>query len=248
MDTPVKVLNSQTENEMIQKSKMVSKLRGSGIPDSEILDNLGIFLTRQNLSRINFMQNIYSQIINTHGNIFEFGVRWGQNLSLFSNFRGIYEPFNHNRKIVGFDTFSGFPSVNQLDGKKVEVGDYAVSKGWETELDEILSFHNQNAPIPHKKKFELVKGDATKTLKTYLEKNPETIIALAYFDFDLYEPTKKCLELILPYMTKGSIIAFDELNCSDYPGETIALREVLTMRDYKLNRDPNSPLTSYIVL
>ena len=248
MSKPLKVLNSQTENEILQKQRMVNNLKNSAIPESEILDNLGLFLTRQNLSRINFMQTIYSHIVNTHGNIFEFGVRWGQNLSLFSNLRGILEPYNHNRKIVGFDTFSGFPSVNAKDGEKYAAGDYGVTTGWEHHLEDILNFHNQNSPIGHKKKFELVKGDATVTLKKHLDENPETMIALAYFDFDLYEPTKKCLELILPYMTKGSVIAFDELNCKDFPGETIALREVLSLKDYKLHRDPNSPLTSYLIL
>ena len=38
----------------------------------------------------------------------EFGVRWGQNLITLNNLRGIYEPFNHSRKIIGFDTFEGF--------------------------------------------------------------------------------------------------------------------------------------------
>jgi hypothetical protein len=34
--------------------------------------------------------------------------------------------------------------------------------------------------------------------------------ALAYFDLDLYEPTRAVLEQIRPYLTKGSIVAFDE--------------------------------------
>ncbi len=46
----------------------------------------------------------------------EFGVKWGQNLALFQSFRGMYEPYNHNRKIIGFDTFEGFPSVDKKDG------------------------------------------------------------------------------------------------------------------------------------
>jgi len=32
---------------------------------------------------------------------------------------------------------------------------------------------------------ELVKGDAVEELEKYLQKNPSTIIALAYFDMDL---------------------------------------------------------------
>ncbi|MNL50967.1 hypothetical protein D3C87_1740290 [compost metagenome] len=115
------------------------------------------------------------------------------------------------------------------------------------ELEGILDFHAQNAPIPHKKKHELVKGDATVTLPDYLKDHPETIVALAYFDFDLYKPTRDCLEAILPHLTKGSVLAFDELNMSEFPGETIALREVLGLSRYAIRRDPSSPLTSYLV-
>ena len=237
-----------TQAEVSKKVQLAQQLRSSSIPDNELLDNLGAFLTRQALSRINFMQELYKRIVPVHGVIMEFGVRWGQNLSLFTNLRGIHEPFNYNRKIIGFDTFEGFPSVSDEDGSSVSVGDYAVTIGYENELSGILNYHEQNSPIPHKKKHELVKGDAIVSLPAYLHHHPETIIALAYFDFDIYAPTKACLEAILPYLTKGSVLAFDELNCSEFPGETLALKEVLGLSKYAIRREPNSPLTSYLVM
>lgn len=194
------------------------------------------------------MQALYAEILHTHGLIMEFGVRWGQNLSLFSSLRGIHEPFNYNRKIIGFDTFAGFPSVDEKDGSRVKPGDYSVAEDWQSLLEEILNFHEHNSPIEHKKKLQLVKGDATKTLPLYLKEHPETIIALAYFDFDLYQPTKTCLEAILPHLTKGSVVAFDELNCENFPGETLAVKEVLGLSRYSLRRFPDSPMTSYIVI
>lgn len=194
------------------------------------------------------MQKLYSMIIPVHGIICEFGVRWGQNMALFSTLRGIHEPFNYNRRIIGFDTFEGFPSVEAKDGTLAKPGDYAVTEEWMDELETILDIHTQNSPIPHKKKHELVKGDATTALPAYLEKHPETVIALAYFDFDLYKPTRDCLEKILPYLTKGSILAFDELNMPEFPGETIAVREVLGLSRYAIRREPANPLTSYIVI
>ena len=62
------------------------------------------------------MDFMYKNIIDVQGIVMEFGVRWGQNLSLFSALRGIYEPYNRHRKIVGFDTFKGFPSIHEKDG------------------------------------------------------------------------------------------------------------------------------------
>lgn len=247
-DTPIRTLVGSTASETERKQRLVEGLRTSRVPDRELLDNLGLYLTRQTLSRINFMQQLYQMIVPVHGVIMEFGVRWGQNMALFSTLRGIHEPFNYNRKIIGFDTFGGFPSVAPQDGQDVKAGDYGVATGWVDELEEILDFHTQNAPIPHKKKHQLVQGDASLSLPEYLRARPETIVALAYFDFDIYQPTRDCLEAILPHLTKGSVLAFDELNMPEFPGETLAVREVLGLSRYAIRRDPSNPLTSYLVI
>lgn len=241
-------LIGSTSYEVSRKLTLARQLRESPIPDTELLDNIGLYLSRQALSRINFIQMLYRQIIQVHGVIMEFGVRWGQNMALFSSLRGIHEPYNYNRRVIGFDTFEGFPSVDAADGKNVAVGDYSVTADWQVHLDEILKFHDGNSPVPHKPKYELVRGDATESLPSYLALHPETIVSLAYFDFDLYQPTKVCLEALIPHLTLGSILAFDELNCPEFPGETLALREVLGLSRYGLRRDPNSPLTSYLVI
>ena len=244
----IEVLNGSTESEINKRGQLLELHRKCQIPDGEFLSNLGLFLNRQTLSRILFMSELYQRIVNVHGVVMEFGVRWGQNISLFSSLRGIYEPFNYNRKLVGFDTFGGFPSVDKKDGAKVKTGDYAVTENYEVYLEKILAYHESESPIPHIKKFELVKGDAILSIDEYLKRQPETIVALAYFDFDIYMPTKKCLEAILPRVTKGSIIAFDELNCPEFPGETLAVMEVLGLSKYALKRSVLNPLISYIVV
>lgn len=242
------VLHASTPSEAERKLELARSLRSAPLPDSELLDNLGLFLTRQALSRIGFIQRLYGMILPVHGVIMEFGVRWGQNMALFSALRGMHEPFNYNRRIVGFDTFSGFPDVRPEDGAMVRPGDYGVSAGWKARLERLLDLHEQNAPIPHKRKYELVEGDAVTTLPQYLERNPETVVALAYFDFDLYAPTKACLEALQPHLTRGSVLAFDEMNCPELPGETLAVREVLGLSRYALRRDPNNPLSAWIVI
>lgn len=236
--------NSSNKEHCIRKN-FYDLFKDSPILENELLSNLGLYTSRQTLSRILFMHEIYKKIINTHGVIMEFGVRWGQNLALFENFRGMYEPFNYNRKIIGFDTFNGFPSVSCVD-KNLKKGDYGVSENYEEHLAKVLAYHESESPISHIKKYELIKGDATETLKEYLKNNPHTIIALAYFDFDIYEPTKECLELIKDHITKGTILGFDELNVSDFPGETVALKEVLGLSSYRIQRLPISSLQSYI--
>jgi hypothetical protein len=245
-----KVVMQSSPRELAVRERLYGLFEECPIPKNELFTNLGLFLSRQSLSRILFMHDLYQKIVNVHGIVAEFGSRWGQNLALFSSFRGMYEPFNYTRKIVGFDTFEGFKEISakDMESEGVVVGGYGVSENYETYLDSVLSYHEQESPIAHIRKYELVKGDACVTVPKYLSDHPETIIALAYFDFDLYEPTKKCLEFIGDYVTRGSVLAFDELNHPAFPGETVALREVLGLHKYKIVRSPLSPATSYIVI
>jgi hypothetical protein len=245
--TSIKILQGLSSSETSNREKIIDLFKNTPIPDSEILGNLALYMNRQTIARVLFMQELYMQILPVHGVVMEFGVRWGQNLSLFESFRGIYEPYNYNRKIIGFDTFSGFPEIDTKDGAKVAVGDYSVTEKYEDHLAKVLTYQESESPISHKKKFELIKGDATETITDYLEAHPETIIAFAYFDFDIYLPTVKCLEAIKPHLTKGSIIAFDELNCPQFPGETRAFQEALGSNNYAVRRDPKNPLCAYIV-
>ena len=239
---------NRTETDKKNYNHLLDLFINSPVIEDEKLRNLGLFIKRQDMSRLITVYEIYKKIINVHGSIFEFGVRWGQNLALFHSFRGMLEPFNFNRKIVGFDTFSGFPSVSEEDKKTIKCGEMGVTENYEDFLEKVLECHERESPISHIKKFELVKGDAIRTCKEYLENNPETIVSLAYFDFDLYEPTKVCLELIKNRLVKGSVIVFDELNQPDWPGETVALNEVIGLNGIQLKRFPYNPNVSYFVI
>lgn len=232
------VVQASSQVERARRAGFLDEFRDCPLPDDEILSNLGLFLKRQDLSRVLLIAELYKKIVNVHGSLLEFGVRWGQNLALWTSLRGIYEPYNYNRKIVGFDTFSGFTEPNERDGDNdaARAGSYGVTSGYEEYLDRILAYHESESPISHIKKYELVVGDASLTLPEYLERCPETIVALAYFDFDLYEPTYNCLQLISDRLVKGSVVAFDELNCQYFPGETIAVQEALGLRNCRLQR------------
>jgi len=241
------VILSSSEEKDIQK-QFVALFKSSLLPDDEILPNLGLFLTSKALSRILFFYEIYKKIIHTHGIIIEFGVRWGQTLSIMSALRGIFEPFNRHRKIVGFDTFEGLKGISKNDGElsKCKDGSFSVTPGYEDYLDRILSMQEKLNPMSHLKRYELVKGDAVKTIPEYLKRHPETIISLAIFDFDIYAPTKAALEAIKPHLCKGSILVFDEL-CDDIlPGETIALRETWGLNNVRLQRFPMTARISYL--
>ena len=69
-------------------------------------------LNRISLSKILFYNDIIQKIINIPGSIFELGVQWGALTSLLYNLTAVYEPYNFRRRIIGFDTFSGFPEAS----------------------------------------------------------------------------------------------------------------------------------------
>lgn len=246
----IKILRQTSLQEVKAETDLLSLFSQCPIPKDEILSNLPLFIKRQDVSRLLFLNELYQKILNVHGNVVEFGCRWGRQLSMFAALRGIYEPYNYNRKIVGFDTFSGFPSVHKKDGSSdiIKRGSYGVTDQYEKYLQKILESHEKESPLAHLSKFEILKGNAPLETKKYLMAHPETIIALAYFDFDLYEPTKKCLELIKEHLTRGSVLVFDELNHPDFPGETVAVKEILGLKKYKIQHSPYSTVQAYVVI
>ena len=249
-DKQIEIRRNISEEEVTRRGSFLDLFKNTPIPDEEIQMNLGLYINRQNLSRIIFMHDLYKRIVPVTGVVMELGCRWGQNLALFQSFRGMYEPYNYNRKIIGFDSFEGFKSLHEKDGdaKILYEGAYNVTENYTDHLDQVLAHHEKESPIGHIKKYEIIKGDATVTLEKYLIDHPETIIAFAYFDFDIYAPTKRCLELIKNHITKGTVLGFDELNWSYYPGETLALKEVFGLDKYPIQRSPLCPTPSFIVI
>lgn len=80
------------------------------------------------LAKILFVDEAYRLILEQPGVIVEFGTWWGQNLVLFENLRAIYEPFNQSRRVIGFDTFKGYPSVKEKDkaSDTIKVGGHTL--------------------------------------------------------------------------------------------------------------------------
>lgn len=236
--------------EQESREKLINMFENRPIPQNQILENLEVFMRPQRFYEILSLFELYRKVVNIPGTIMEFGVRWGRHISMFNAFRGYLEPYNFYRKIVGFDTFEGFLDPSEEDGDSCRIfkGAMAVASNYEIYLDEIMKLHERETPLAHIKKCELYKGDAPVELSKFLIDNPETVVALAYFDMDVYKPTKECLELLKPHLTKGSIIAFDELLHPQFPGETRALKDTFNISDIYLQKLPNSPYPAFFVI
>ena len=233
------------------EARLGQLLRGAPIPDTELAENAGLFVSPRTVKRMFFLDEIYRHALPVHGIVMQFGLRWGRDLATFHALRTIYEPFNATRLIVGFDTFEGFPPVHASDGKAemIRTGVLTVSEEYEGFLREVFAQRQIVDPLPQVRRFDVFKGDAPVRLQEYLETHPETIVALAHFDMDLYEPTKRALEILRPHLTKGSVLAFDELVSFVSPGETVALREVFGLDRIRVRRSPPySGHGSYVVV
>ncbi len=216
------------------------------------LQNFPRHVRRQDIARFLVKNDLFKAVLNTHGSIVECGVYAGGGLMSWAHLSAIYEPYNHTRRIIGFDTFSGFPSLhaNDLHANASEhsvQGGLRIASGMAAEIQGLVTLHDKNRPLGHIPKVELVEGDACVTIPRYVKENPHLLVSLLYLDFDIYAPSKAALEHIYPRIVKGGILAFDELNCPEFPGETTALLESFDMTKVELKRFPTDPYISYFV-
>ena len=221
--------HTKSDSYQDSESKLLAQLRNTSIPESELIENLHLFITPQQFRRIYFLTEVYKRVLEVPGVVMQFGVRWGREMALFDSLRTLFETFNHSRKIIGFDSFDGYRGVDEeKDGAHsvMKDGNLSTASGYENELVEIMGTRQALDPLPQIEKAELVKGDVCETLPKYLEENPQTVVSLAHFDLNLYKPTRECLELLLPYMPKGAVVIIDEVGLKSMPGETVALREI----------------------
>jgi len=214
------------------------------------LRNFPKFVPRQSLSLFLAKHELYKRLITVHGHIIECGVFLGGGLMTWAQLSAIYEPVNHTRRIVGFDTFTGFVDLAPQDSAKslsyAEPG--GLTTGARSDIEESVRLYDLNRPLGHIQRVELVEGDAAKTIPAYVASNPHLVVAMLYLDFDLYEPTKIAIETLLPRMPKGAILAFDELSQAAWPGETMAVLESVGLRNLRIERSPLTPALSYALL
>ena len=239
-----------TTNQIESRKKMIELFQNRPMPDKHLFSNFGLFMRSSALAKILFMNELYQHILDIPGVIVEFGTWWGQNLVLAENLRAIYEPFNQTRQIIGFDTFRGYERFSWIDkiSYTIKEGGYTTSKNYIKYLEKLMSLHEKNNVLGNIKKYTIVEGDVAKTVPKFFAENPETVVALAYFDLALYEPTKVCLEEIFSHLIPGSLIMLDQFNSPEAPGETTAFREVFCKEDYIIKKSKYLPDRSLVFI
>jgi Macrocin-O-methyltransferase (TylF) len=220
----------------------------SACPDSvEVkLEGFPKYVRRQHLKRFLALYEIFKLVLPVKGSIVECGVFRGFGLMSWAKLSAMLEPENLTRRVYGFDTFEGFPSVGSKDGNthaSHQIGDlYSDSR--EELIDLIIEF-DRDRFLGHIDKVHLLKGDVVETIPQFVEANPHLVVSLLFLDVDLYEPTKIALEHFLPRMPRGAIIAFDEIDNPQWPGETLALMESIGIGKLELKRLEWDPYIAY---
>jgi hypothetical protein len=251
IDSPTTTVGLRASAEQrVNREELKRLFEQSPLPPDDLMVNLVLYMRSSTVAKLLWINELYELQRPLPGVIMEFGVWWGANLALFESLRAVHEPYNYTRRVIGFDTFTGYPAARPEDGAdpRVQPGAYAVGAEHPSHLDAVLDCHERENPMAHIRKHELVAGDAGETVRSYLAAHPETIVALAYFDMQLYEPTKACLEAIRPHLVRGSVLAMDELNAREYPGETVALREPLGLDRYTMRRSRFLPDRTYLLV
>jgi hypothetical protein len=208
------------------------------------------YVRRQNLTRFLALYEIFKRVRNVKGSIVECGVFQGFGVMTWAKLSAIIEPVNLTRRIYGFDSFEGFPSLSDEDHSKfaghVREGDlYANSY---EEILELSSIHDSTRFIGHIPKVKLVRGNAVETIPGFIEDHPHLLVSLLFLDFDLYEPTRVALENFVPRMPRGAVLAFDELDNPLWPGETLSMLEVFKERMPRIERLDFDPYIGFAVL
>jgi hypothetical protein len=207
-------------------SKLEAIAESCDLDFSEKIELWPLFLRRVSFSRFIALYEIFKLTKDMPGFIVECGVFKGQSLGLFRQLLEIYSHGDSLKKIIGFDTFSGFVGLSSEDGPPDSTRAKAVG-GWDasnflTHLESLLDVMQIDSYMPRVKRVELVKGDVSLTIPKYVADNPGLRISLLNLDLDLFEPTTVALQHLFPLVVQGGVVIFDEYGMPGFPGESAA--------------------------
>ena len=238
-----------TKGEEEAKKKYAEIFENSSEETQIKLQNFTKYIRRQDATRFLSCFELFKNVLDVKGSIIECGVYRGFTLMSWSLFSAILEPVNLTRRIYGFDTFEGFPSVSEKDKTRLrDVKPEELASDSYDELSEIIKVFDSNRYLGHINKVELIKGKAEETIPKFIENNKHLVVSILFLDFDLYEPTKVAIENFYPRIPKGGIIAFDELDNPLWPGETRAMLEFSLDGRLDIKRLPFDPYVGYAVI
>jgi hypothetical protein len=213
------------------------------------IENFPKYARRQHLKRFLALYEIFKRVLPIKGSIIECGVFRGFGFMSWAKLSAMLEPENLMRRIYGFDSFAGFPSIGEKDASAVDMpAEGGLASNSLDELRALVTEYDRDRFLGHVDKAHLFPGDACETIPRFVKDHPHLVVSLLFLDFDLFEPTKVALEHFVPLMPKGAVLAFDELDNPLWPGETQAVISTLGLGSLHLERLPWDPYICFAVL
>lgn len=188
------------------------------------------------------------------GDIVELGVASGVSFRCWGHLQSWH---GGQGRLLGFDTFAGFPALGPEDGPaRPEIGKRV---GGETEIlarpVTLTEVEASTRRIEHDDRWgacraasngrlrgwRLVRGAIERTLPRVIERAQSARAlqpALVFFDADLYAPTKVGLEQLWPLLVPGGLCVFDEYGQEPWSGETKAVDDFALTHGLKLELLP----------
>ncbi len=165
------------------------------------------------------------------GHIIECGVFRGSTLLGMAHRlarRGI-----HDVKLIGCDSFQGFPAPSKEDALQDGTFHERALEGVyrETSYETLCA---KIAALGYAQNIRVLKGFFSDTLPQL----SDIKFSVAHLDCDLYQSYVTCLDFVYPRMVPGGYIVFDEYDIAEpvYPGARKAIDEFFANKPEKLQR------------
>jgi len=222
-------MGASTEHDQSIWEDIDKLVQESGMNSQDVIENFMLFYRRVNFSKFLTHVELFKKTIDIPGSIVECGVFKGSSFLTFLKMADVYCPGDTLKKLIGFDTFEGFPNLSEKDGKPNQERDLVVggfdSKSFLPYLERAVEITQRDSMIPRFKRVELVKGDVNITIPEYVKRFPGLRISLLHLDLDIYEPTFLALKYLYPLVVPGGVVILDEYGMAGFPGESVAFDE-----------------------
>ncbi len=168
---------------------------------------------------------LFKRVLELPGDIVEGGVLKGAGVLYWAKLIQIFNPLSR-RKVIGFDTFEGYPEDTSKEHDKKIAKAFTAEQIAEKKMVSVESIIEAAEAQGLADRVELVKGDASQTIPEYVKAHPGFRISLLNLDFVLYDPTLAAMQELYPRVVTGGVVVLDEYAVAD-KGESDAVDEVL---------------------
>jgi hypothetical protein len=152
-------------------------------------------------------QKIFELTHDVPGDVVECGVYRGASLFFWASLIEIFAP-QSERKVYGFDTFTGFGDNITKDYDKRNVETLTASEYFRPRSKERLYEVADQLGLRHR--IELIAGDIKSSAPDFIAAHPGMRIGFMHLDMDVYDGTLCALEAFYPRVAHGGVVLFDQ--------------------------------------